>query len=92
MLPVLPSFKHVAQSRALQGQLQLSSSNINTAALVELQHAPEAASVLSDGDVQRILAHRRAFLKQQRAFDRACIGSNEPFDPTQVRLATMQQR
>lgn len=74
----------VPWSRALQGRLQVSNSSINMQALTEVQHAPEAKSALSDGDVQRILAHRRTYLRQQRAFDRACIGSNDPFDPTQV--------
>lgn len=40
---------------------------------------------LSDSDVHRILAHRRAYIKRQRAFDRACVGNEQAaFDPTQV--------
>lgn len=40
---------------------------------------------LSDADVQRILAHRRAFIRQQRAHDRACLdGTDTAFDPVQV--------
>lgn len=47
---------------------------------------PAASSCgLSDSDVHRILAHRRAYIKQQRAFDRACVGNEHAaFDPTQV--------
>ncbi len=51
------------------------------------QIKPAAASScgLSDSDVHRILAHRRAYIKQQRAFDRACVGNEHAaFDPTQV--------
>ncbi len=44
---------------------------------------------LSDSDVHRILAHRRAYIKQQRAFDRACVGNEHAaFDPTQVLPST----
>ena len=52
------------------------------------QVRPPAASSscgLSDSDVHRVLAHRRAYIKQQRAFDRACVGNEHAaFDPTQV--------
>ena len=51
------------------------------------QVKPPAASScgLSDSDVHRILAHRRAYIRQQRAFDRACVGNEHAaFDPTQV--------
>ncbi|KAL3163209.1 hypothetical protein ABBQ32_009611 [Trebouxia sp. C0010 RCD-2024] len=50
----------------------------------KVQRLQPKAGALSDSDVHRILAHRRAYLKQQRAFDRACVDSNEAFDPTQV--------
>lgn len=52
--------------------------------LLKVQRLQPKAGALSDSDVHRILAHRRAYLKQQRAFDRACVDSNEAFDPTQV--------
>ena len=52
--------------------------------LSEVHQLTPKAGALSDGDVQRVLAHRRAYLKQQRAIDRACMGSGEAFDPTQV--------
>ncbi|KAL0042423.1 hypothetical protein WJX77_011936 [Trebouxia sp. C0004] len=51
------------------------------------QVKPPAASScgLFDSDVHRILAHRRAYIKQQRAFDRACVGNEHAaFDPIQV--------
>ncbi len=55
------------------------------------QVRPPAASScgLSDSDVHRILAHRRGYIKQQRAFDRACVGNEHAaFDPTQVLPST----
>ncbi len=55
------------------------------------QVRPPAASScgLSDSDVHRILAHRWGYIKQQRAFDRACVGNEHAaFDPTQVLPST----
>lgn len=51
---------------------------------------PAASSCgLSDSDVHRILAHQQAYIKQQRAFDRACVGNEHAaFDPTQVLPST----
>ena len=55
-----------------------------TAAQQNKQPAP-ASGALSDADVHRILGHRRAYIKQQRAFDRACVGNDQAtFDPTLV--------
>lgn len=55
-------------------------------AAVQANQLGPASSALLDGDVHRILAHRRAYLKQQRAFDRACVGTEHfEFDPTQVK-------
>ena len=68
----------------LQGNQQLSLGEANQPGL-QTANAASRSSALSDDYVQRILAHRRAYLKQQRTFDRACIGSSEAFDPTQVR-------
>ena len=69
---------------ASQGQQQLSVVSADQQPLVETQQLPPKAGALSDGDVQRVLAHQRVYLKQQRAFYRACIGSDDAFDPTQV--------
>jgi len=51
---------------------------------------PAASSCgLSDSDVHRILAQQQAYIKQQRAFDRACVGNEHAaFDPTQVLPST----
>ncbi|KAL0050161.1 hypothetical protein WJX82_005522 [Trebouxia sp. C0006] len=55
------------------------------AAASEFKPAAASSCGLSDSDVHRILAHRRAYIKQQRAFDRACVGNEHAaFDPTQV--------
>lgn len=68
----------------MQGQQQLCVVTVGQQTVSEVQQLPPKAGALSDGDVQRVLAHRRAYLKQQRAFDRACMGTDEAFDPTQV--------
>ena len=58
--------------------------------LTQQTEEQQLKGALSDTDVHRILAHRRAYLKHQRAFDRACIGgSHIEFDPTQVWLSRM---
>jgi len=58
------------------------------AAASEFKPAAASSCGLSDSDVHRILAHRRAYIKQQRAFDRACVGNEHAaFDPTQVLLS-----
>ena len=68
----------------LQGQQQLSVVSADQQRLAKIRQLPPKAGALADSDVQRVLAHRRAFLNQQRAFDRVCMGSNDAFDPTQV--------
>ena len=68
----------------LQDQQQLSVVSADQQALAKMRQLLPKAGALSDSDVQRVLAHRRAYLKQQRAFDRVCMGSNDAFDPTQV--------
>lgn len=55
-------------------------------AAVQATQLGPASGALLDADVHRILVHRRAYLKQQRAFDRACVGTEQfEFDPTQVK-------
>lgn len=69
---------------AFQGQQQLCVVSADQQTLSEVHQLLPKGGALSDADVQRVLAHRQAYLKQQRAFDRACMGSDEAFDPTQV--------
>ena len=86
----------ICQLCLVQGDLQVAGLKGSSAdaqpvvAAVHEKQIGDANGALADADVHRILAHRRAYLKQQRAFDRACVGTEQfAFDPTQVKSVLM---